>query len=184
LHKVAYGTEMIKPKHHWQQDVPAQIKQDGIVIDGWIVERLHLRTKQVAEHVDNTVRFERSVLSGVLNIHFREAAAGVGPHGLRGRTAPFHENALIADSMETFSMKVSRGDFVFRGEHLGMLTACIEEGGQLMALVETFEMIETVSAHSTRVRQSGNPAIWIAEELELAVAWITEPNGFVVIRIS
>ncbi len=33
LHKSAYGATLIKPKHHWQMDVPPQILRDGLVLD-------------------------------------------------------------------------------------------------------------------------------------------------------
>jgi hypothetical protein len=48
LHKEAYGTELFKPKHHWQLDVPEQIGRDGLVLDAFVVERMHLVVKSVA----------------------------------------------------------------------------------------------------------------------------------------
>ena len=58
LHKAAYGVRFIKPKHHWQMDVPPQIVRDGVVLDAFVVERGHLAVKAIAEHVRNTTTFE------------------------------------------------------------------------------------------------------------------------------
>ena len=74
LHKAAYGTEFLKPKHHWLLDIPAQFFRDDIVLDAFVIERLHLAVKGVAENIKNTTAFEMSVLSGLLNVQFRKAA--------------------------------------------------------------------------------------------------------------
>ena len=67
LHMAAYGTAFIKPKHHWLYDVADHWERDGKVIDCFVIERNHLSIKQCAEPIDNTSRFERSVLSQALN---------------------------------------------------------------------------------------------------------------------
>ena len=50
-------------------DVADQWKTHSIVIDAFVVERLHLRVKHVAEHVRNTSTFERSCLASLINLH-------------------------------------------------------------------------------------------------------------------
>ena len=69
LHMAAYGTDFILPKHHMMFDVADQWKTHSIVIDAFVVERLHLRAKHVAEHVRNTITFERSCLASLINLH-------------------------------------------------------------------------------------------------------------------
>ena len=59
-HKAAHGIEHIKPKHHWVLGVAISAFRHGMVIDMWIIERLHLRVKPEAELVRNTASFERS----------------------------------------------------------------------------------------------------------------------------
>lgn len=132
LHIAAYGTGGVRPKHHWMLHVADQFRRDGVVLDAFIIERIHLQVrgharepcrmnplsvgapppppspvgerrrtmylasgmglgwpqvKRIAEHVDNTVVFERSVLKGLLNRHFAQIATPEGTTGLRGRTA-------------------------------------------------------------------------------------------------
>lgn len=62
LHKAAYGDQYIRPKHHWMLDVPDQVIKDGMVLDAFVLERHHSLVKAVADHIDNTVNFERKVL--------------------------------------------------------------------------------------------------------------------------
>ena len=59
-HKKAYGTDCIRPKHHWMFDVAISAFRHGMVIDMWIIERLHLRVKPEAELLRNRASFERS----------------------------------------------------------------------------------------------------------------------------
>ena len=47
-------------------DTPAQFLKDSVVLDAFVIERTHLAVKAIAEHVDNTRAFERSVLCGML----------------------------------------------------------------------------------------------------------------------
>ena len=75
LHVAAYNTDLVKPKHHWALDQASQLGKDGVVLDQFVIERLHLRVKSIATPIMNTVRFERSVLSGLINSQF-EAASG------------------------------------------------------------------------------------------------------------
>jgi len=42
-HIVAYGNGNIKPKHHWNADIPGQIVRDNAVLDLFVIERLSVR---------------------------------------------------------------------------------------------------------------------------------------------
>ena len=108
LHLAAYGDGLIKPKHHWQMDMPSQIAQDGCVLDAFLIERTHLRVKEIAEHVKNTSLFEKSVLSGVINCHFRRVCQASDTAGLRGgiATLPGYPEVLVADRLEFFLLQV------------------------------------------------------------------------------
>jgi hypothetical protein len=70
-HIAAYGTDLVRPKHHWQMHLGDQLLRDGIMLDAFVIERMHLVTKRVADPVKNLGRFERSVVSGVLTEHSR-----------------------------------------------------------------------------------------------------------------
>ena len=64
-HQAAHGTASVKPKHHWLMDIPAQLRKDGLMLDAFVIERQHLFVKAVAEKVDNTSRYEGSVLASI-----------------------------------------------------------------------------------------------------------------------
>jgi hypothetical protein len=66
LHKLAYGSEYFKPKHHYAHHIPKQIARDGLLLDTFVLERKHQPIKRCADHCQNTVAYERSVLSRVL----------------------------------------------------------------------------------------------------------------------
>lgn len=44
-HVRAYGASHVKPKHHWQIDMASQLARDGLVLDAFIIERIHLQVK-------------------------------------------------------------------------------------------------------------------------------------------
>ena len=43
--EAAYGEGWMKPKHHWQMDVPRHTQRDGLVLDAFVIERTHLAVK-------------------------------------------------------------------------------------------------------------------------------------------
>ena len=53
-HIAAYGTGFVIPKHHLMFDVADQWLSRKLVVDAFIIERLHLRVKQVLQPIDNT----------------------------------------------------------------------------------------------------------------------------------
>ena len=107
LHLEAYGEDLIKPKNHWQIDMVEQIEVDGCVLDAFLIERTHVKVKAIADHIRNTSSFERSVLSGVLNCHFRTLAQATDIAGLRGNTAPLpgYPEVRVADRLEIFALQ-------------------------------------------------------------------------------
>lgn len=108
LHKMAYGTRHIKPKHHWAMDLPAQLRRDRCVLDAFIIERIHLQVKGIAEHVKNTQVYERSVMAGICNLQERRLATAFGESGLEGRQAewPAALGVLVANRMNHNGLKV------------------------------------------------------------------------------
>ena len=57
-HVRAYGRDRIKPKHHWMFDLIDQWLRHADVYDAFIIERLHLRCKAVANLVKNLRSYE------------------------------------------------------------------------------------------------------------------------------
>jgi hypothetical protein len=107
LHIAAYGTGFVVPKHHWQLDVADQLGRDGCVLDAFIIERLHLVVKAVAEPVKNTSCFERSVLSGVLNLSFHHIRKQQPMNGLGGRVRqwPGMPSVLVSTRLKILAMQ-------------------------------------------------------------------------------
>ena len=110
LHKEAYGTAHIRPKHHWVLDVPAQLRRDGLVLDSFIIERIHLQVKSVAEHIRNTSCYERSVLAGVLTLQAQRLSKDLQQVGLEGTQVPWPgtQDVLTSDRMCYLGLKVAR----------------------------------------------------------------------------
>ncbi len=131
LHKRAYGSDHIKPTFHWLFDVADQLARDDIVIDCFLVERLHLRAKQMASIVLNTRAFERSVLSSMLLCQRNFLLeADLTLHGLIGKTAVFPgvPAARLSDHLVLNGLRISVQDLVFCESSVGFVTACCSEG--------------------------------------------------------
>jgi hypothetical protein len=185
LHILAYGTQHIKPKHHWLLDVPAQMERDGCVLDAFIIERTHLMVKGIAENVKNTHDFERTVMRGVTTLAFQSGAAATYGDSLLGKVAalPGYPNVQIADKMAIFTMQVAIDDVILRGEAAGIVVACACEGGLLYAIVQTMLRVARVSSHASAFQPTGGHEVWLASEVEHSIAWYGRPDGsYVVIR--
>ena len=48
LHKLAYGDEFIKPKFHYSQHIPLQLRTLKLLVDAFTVERKHKSAKAIA----------------------------------------------------------------------------------------------------------------------------------------
>ena len=133
-HQTLYGPDSVKPKNHWAFDVCDQLEQDPVVYDSFIIERLHLRVKAVAEHCKRLEDYETSVLSGVVNDHSRKCQGATFAHCMLGKSCPFHglESADVSDTMELRGVRATVGDFVFHGNNeAGCVVACACEDGLL-----------------------------------------------------
>lgn len=182
LHKAAYGTELLRPKHHWVLDVADQIRADGCVIDSFVIERRHLLVKMVAEHIDNLRTFERSVMSSMCVVALQDAQSAVFGDGLIGTaTALAGSQILVSNAMTIFNFEVHGGDVVARGEELGLIGACCLEQGRLCVAVEPLDLVAKVSAHSGQYRLCMRTEVWPAAELSLVVAWYDMPSGDIVV---
>jgi hypothetical protein len=186
LHEVAYGSSHFKPKHHWMWDVCDQFDRSPFVLDCFVIERLHLRAKAMANSVLNTAVFERSVLSSMLNTH-RTAllAMDSDQSGLSGRTSILPEcpSARIASSLVQGGLQISVGDFAFHGDSMGSVVACCLEFGCLYVIVDKFEFLRRLSAHSGVWRRGAAREVWHVAAVELALCWSAEGSDFVVLRL-
>lgn len=179
-HVSAYGTDNLIPKHHWMLDVPEQIERDNLVLDCFIIERMHLLVKGVANHVRNTVCFERSVLASVLNLQHRRATDVYERYGLRGKATPW-QGGFASHSLTLAGLDVNSGDVVFNEIQAGQVEACILQGRTLAVIVSLLTAVELVSSHSGRYRSSGERTMWPAAVLRPSRAWYSEDTGLTVV---
>ena len=183
-HRAAYGARFLRPKRHWLMDIPAQIVRDRCSIDAFVVERQHLMVKHVADHIDNTTTFERSVMGSVCSVVF--SGDGFPNDGLQGRTAmwPGMPGVRVGDKMLTFGLTVCTDDFVTRGGDVGKVVAVAQDCTSLYAVVETLSCTRNVTSFAQVHQPSGSHEIWAAAELEQCVTWWQEPDGqWVVLRM-
>ena len=127
LHIAAYGRGHLKPKHHWLYDVAEQWLRDDLVLDAFVVERLHLRVKSVADNVENTSDYERSVLACAM-VQQRKSLLERKGDGLRGRVGPLpgYPRVQVAKGLECGTMRVQAGEIVFFDGSVGLVLACAQ----------------------------------------------------------
>lgn len=184
-HIGVYGQELIKPKHHWMFDTAIKFGELPFVLDTFIVERLHLRIKSVADPVLNTRRFERSVLASAITSQYRVLCdESLSTFGLRGSTARLPGTlAVVADCLESNGNRISVDDIVFNGDRAGSVRACASEANSLYIVVELMNKVADVSAHSARWQPSGLVEVWPVEPVELALAWYSEGVTSIILRM-
>ena len=179
LHQEAYGTVLLKPKHHWLLDIPAQLRRDGMVLDAFVIERQHLMVKGVAEHVKNTALYEVSVCSSVLSLQLQETDDDALFDGLIGRTSRLEgfPKAAVANSL-TFGCTVTKvGELITRAPDAGVVVACALEGAALFVIVALTVKVADVTPTAVRLRRTEQLAFWRAEEVRATLGWRPEADG-------
>jgi hypothetical protein len=187
LHQNAYGTEHIKPKHHWMMDIPRQLVRDRCVVDAFVIERTHQVVKGIATHIDNTHLFERSVLSGVTTLAFQASDDKLAvADGLMGRTMRLQgcPGALASKQLRIFGTEIAMDDLVSQGEAVGIVFACALEVGELLLLVDVMRSVPQNLSHTSTYAPVGERSVWRANTVSRCVAWIAHPDGsFKVVRM-
>ena len=126
-HVEAHGNGRVRPKTHWAFDIAECMQQDEMLLDAFGTERLHLRVKGVAEHCKNIVAYEKSVMSGITNVHLNSLAhRGVSTVAMLGATTcmPGAPDIRVAQKSQCFGDHFNVGDFVFRGAYVGRTVLC------------------------------------------------------------
>jgi len=183
----AYGDARVVPKAHWALDIPHQVETDGFVIDSFVLERLHISVKSVADLTKNTERFERSVLSGVLNKHVRELQDLQVGSGLLGRitSRPDFPNLAFADHLDYDNMKLSIKDVVVQagGHCCGVVIACVAdmESFTLHVWVDILVFDSRITPQAAQWQFSGERAVWPVARLRPALAWRDLGDGRLIV---
>ena len=185
-HKAAFGSHGVRPKSHWAFDVAEQLAIDSVVVDTFVIERLHLRVRAAAEHIKKLESYETSVLSRVVNEQFRALQEGFGGHRVLGRHAPFPgiPAAKVADTLEFDGVHVSVGDIVRRGQDIAKVVACAEEDGALFAVVDLQVVAHTCSPRSSTWTPRGARSVWSAGDIAEVVAWKDLDEGRTLVIIE
>jgi hypothetical protein len=142
-HIEVYGGDTVKPKHHWMFDVAEQMSSLPLVVDAFIIERIHLRIKRNADKVHELGVFEKSVMAGVVNSIFDEASKPFSD-GLRGATSDA-EGTVLGDHLCVGSLRVDSGDVIMRGDEVAVVSVCAEEDGMCYVVVQKCTFVDQAS---------------------------------------
>jgi len=176
-----HGADSVKPKTHWAFDIADQLEASTFVFDAFVIERLHLRIRAIADNVKTPgAGFERAVLSGVVNAHSRTASTSLAGAGLVGATAgmPGAPGAWLSDHVESSTgVKAAIGDVVSRGAYMGTVVACCMEDGDLFVVVDVFSKDVDLSQNAAVWSAAGVRQVWNATEISECVCWQIAATG-------
>ena len=163
----------MKHKNHWLVEVPDQLRRDGVILDAFVIERMHLAVKAVAEPMKNTRSFEQSVLSSLLTKTLscdREADFGDGLLGRTQRLPGLGVDILLGDAMRVLGVDIFVDDVVLRGQAAGFVRACALEGGELFLFVAPLQEEPRITEHCSVARLMPELAVWPAAQVCHALA--------------
>lgn len=179
LHLTAYEDQYIKPKHHLMFDIAEQMirdgsKQQGILLDMFVVERTHLEVKKVATNIENTRTFEASVLAALLNRQTNSWQEHAVVHGLLGRVQAFPgmPSVQCSRSLRIDGATFSVGDLAMYGDKAGAIVACVRDAFNLFVLVQELVFEHKLSTHSAIWRFTDSYCFWSARCVLPVLAWI------------
>ena len=190
-HIAAYGTEGLKPKHHWCHDVAEQLERDAsldIVLDCFVIERLHKRVKSIAARCDSRgvdtevrgVSWESSVLARLYQVQLERGATSSFTGGLRGKTIPAPRCPSILLASRLLSERgaaINVGDVVFCGARAGQVVACVEMQF-LHVHVRVFAFVRKLSTNSGVWVLTLAEETWpVSDGLQVALAWYSNTEG-------
>ena len=103
-----------------------------MAFDKFVIERGRIEVKAVAEVVDNTERYERSVMSGYIVSQRRQLNEHIQQIGLCPPVAKLPASlgatADVADKMLVDGMSISVEDMIFQGGMLGKVLPITVKG--------------------------------------------------------
>jgi hypothetical protein len=169
----------VKPKHHWALDLPAQLRRDGVLVDCFIIERKHLFVKKAAAHIDNTSRYEESVIATSVGIALRDAREGspIVGHCLLGPSGEI-AGMRAARQLQAHGFVVTVGDMVLlSGSEVGMVRACVAtDGNDLGVIVNALSVVRSSSRFKLG-HLVDELVVWRAEDLQQCIAWRAVAGG-------
>jgi hypothetical protein len=171
-HVHAYGDGMIRPKHHRMQHMADQIQNVDVVIDAFIIERLHLVVKDALSRVHNPKDFEASLMRYICNNHLQTIRGS--DLGLVGAAHVPGFDAVVAHSVRLRGLTVSRGDLVQRNGVVATVLACSREASEYVLIVDAMRLERAVTPYADAWKPTGTQEIWPAMEAEHLRAWYSD----------
>ena len=186
-HKEAYGDDNVRPKFHWLFDIIEQMRVQTMLHDQFIIERLHLWIKRPAEKIDNTRRWERSVLAEALNHQTQDLQLMKGPcHVLDNSVmqAAEYPDAVFCKNIRVMGKQLSVGDVIFLHDCAGKILMCGQEDDLFFVIVELWDAFEVWTDNASTWRATTRRReVADALEVEMVCAWRMLPRGeFIVVR--
>lgn len=146
-HLAAYGTDLVKPKHHFVFHNGLQFRDRArrVVVDCFVHERKHQVAKAAASPIKNTVAFEASVLGKVVLAQLRQLEGLPAERGLESPVVPdvtlgfalgFGGAVQVSRKMRFDGMQLAVDDLVLFGTQGGRVVACVEANASYFVVVE------------------------------------------------
>ena len=179
----------MKPKHHWCYDIAEQLERDQdvqVLLDAFVVERLHLRFREIGDRIDNQLRFEPTMLALAI-MHQKSSLCDTRTmFGLLGPTETVFPNVpelVMGARLEHGGMIIDVGDVVFLyGMRPGMVKACVRQNVALFVIVQLYQLLAKISEHSGTWQLSEDREAWHASDVQLALAWYEQGEHTTVIK--
>jgi hypothetical protein len=128
----AYGPAAFIPKDHYILHLPFQIERDGELLDTLVTERFHQMPKVAMDSIDNTSRFEATVLARSVSLYLHAvSSANAFETKLLGRVSDISDiidGATASTSMIFEGTRIHRGDVLRVHGQAFMLDVCLMVG--------------------------------------------------------
>ena len=116
---VTLGITSSKPNMHWAFDIAECMASDGFLLDAFVLERLHLRVKHIADKCCSLTQYHAAVMAGVTHHHVNTMMekTWASPCSLVGNVAiaPWVSNTFMSAKAKCFGEHFAVGSYVCRG---------------------------------------------------------------------
>ena len=168
-----HGSGRVVPKLHWCMDLADQLRGSDFMMDAFIIERLNLRGRAIADYVDNTAACESSVFAGLVNA---QANFEGNVCGLLGATVPYPhpdlQHVQVADRVQLAGKRIAVGDWVHREGEIGTVVACVRERDSLELIVNVGTDVRPVGKRGRLCKQGhGLRSVWKVADTHAVAAW-------------
>ena len=183
LHVAAYGGDKMRPKHHWALHLPRQYEADGNrLIDEFALERKHKGIKAFADSLNNTLSFERTLVSNAI-LEQERCLSGLlvddrlcAPHDASPMLRQLFSgtDVRMSKSMVLRNNTIGAEDIVFIDGIAVLVVACAKVGLQLGVVGWEMTFVSKTSNSSSTWRDPHNRlavALMSEHTLSMPFAW-------------